>query len=252
MLRLMKQLSIILIVGCFASSVASKQKLRCATNEFAPYGYLTGNTDKELIGIEVDVFNEIMQRLNIDSTLVYMPWKRMLLTMRGSEIDCMFAAFKTAEREKYMDYTTVPLHVSSLTFFKEKGTNINYEKLSDLKERKLTFVRGFKSTPELDAMINNKEIFLHEVNDFAEALTMLSLLRTDLVLVNSIVGKYTIKKHNLQDKLVMLPVPLKANSAYITFIKKHRQSKLVEKVDSVLFEIFTDGTYKKLADKYLK
>lgn len=222
--------------------------LNCATNEFAPFGFEEAGVVK---GIEVEILQEIGKRLNINISVKMLPWKRMLSGMQEGKLDCIFAAFKTEERQGYMDYCNVPIHVSSLVFYVHQDNPIPFNKLEDLKGHSVGLVRGFKTSPGFDEAVKKKWFTIKEANDFEQIFRILNTKRFDTVLVNRHVGDYVLKKLGLPN-IVALPTPLTTTSAYITFSKKKNLAFLIPKFDPVLFEILADGTYRKIFEKYTK
>jgi len=240
---------IVIVCSMLLSMTAqATEKLTCATNEFAPFGFTENDT---LTGIEVDLVQEIAHRLKFDISLTMMPWKRMLQFMEDGTIDCMFAAFKTPEREVYMDYTSVPIHISSLVFFEKDGSHIKFETLEDLKGLTVGLVRGFKTNEAFDAAVSKGVFRVDEVNNFDQNFKKLSAGRVDLVLVNRHVGGRILKKLGITN-VHPLPVPLSATPAYLTFSKKRQHADLVSLFDIELKKASSDGTYRKIFEKYIQ
>ena len=164
----MKKLFLFFLISLsfFPLSTIAK-KLKCATNDFPPFGF-----EKEIqgqkapAGVEVEIFNLICKELNLTCSLELLPWKRMINQVKRGEIDCMFAAFKTEKRETFMEYTSVPFHVSNLTFFIGKSDkSFKFSKLKDLKGKNICLVRGFTTTPEFDKLAKQKLFEISHLDD---------------------------------------------------------------------------------------
>ncbi len=240
-------------IGCLLIAVSISQaesinRLKCGTNIFPPYGIKKG---QELVGIEIEILQEIGRRLNIDIDIKIFPWARLLVEMEKGNLDCMFGAFKTEDRLQFMDYTNVPIHVSSLVFYVHKERPIQYKMMDDLKGLKIGLVRGFKTSPAFDQYKEKKWFEIAETTEVDQSFKMLELKRVDAVLYNHHVGAYILKNLELDD-IIALPTPLISRAAYITFSKKKKLSFLIPKLDGVLFEIFADGTYQNILRKYIK
>ncbi len=229
-------------------SAHALEKLKCATTgNFSPLNFIQ---DKKLVGIDVDQFNQAARRLNLDVDLISLPFTRLLKQMEEGALDCMFSAFKTPEREIYMDFTTVPIHVSSLVFFEKAGSNITFNTLKDLKGLTVGLVRGFKSSAEFDEAVEQGVLNVEYVSNIEQNFQKLSFGRLDLVLVNRHVGGNILKKLHMTD-IHTLDVPLIAQPAYLTFAKKKHLTHLLTLFDNELTKAKEDGTYQKIIDKYI-
>ena len=179
-----------------------------------------------------------------------MAWNRMIKQMQSGKIDCMFAAFRTDERLEFMDYTSVPIQVSSLFLFVNSEKKFPFKTIDDLKGKVIGLVRGFSTNKEFDAAKKNGLFKVDEVETFDQNFGKLAKKRIDAVLVNKHVGSEAIKRLGLSN-IEPLDRPLTAVSAYLTFAKKRRLKNLVPMFDYVLFDLLTDGTYEKIFKSYL-
>ena len=229
-------------------SVQGMEKLKCATSgNFSPLNFMQ---DKRLVGIDVDQFKQATQRLNLAVDLIVLPFTRILIQMEEGALDCMFAAFKTPDREVYMDFSSVPIHVSSLVFFEKEGSNITFNSLEDIKGLTVGLVRGFKTSAEFDDAVDQGLFKVEFVSDIEQNFQKLSFGRLDLVLVNGHVGGNILKRLNLAN-ISPLPNPLIAQPAYLTFSKKSDLSHLVPLFDHELTKAKQDGSYQKIIDRYI-
>ena len=89
-------------------------KLLCYSTVFEPYVIYK---DGVISGIDVDISKMDGEDLGIDIDFSLMPWARLELELKASRVDCVAAYFRTPERESYMLYTGIPLHVTSYSMF---------------------------------------------------------------------------------------------------------------------------------------
>jgi len=240
------------------SVMAKKMVLKCGTNIFAPFGFVQ---DGKIQGIEVELMHEVGRRLGIEIELKIFSWAALLESMRFGTIDCMFAAFKTEDREKFMLYTNVPIHISSLVFYVHKDREMPFSgKITDLKNKRIGIVQGFKNPYNFERGERRQIYQVFRLRDLEINFKILQKHCIDAVLVNRHVGEYTLGQLKM-DGIYPLSVPLTATPAYITFsqFKETKEknlikdlSYLVPQFDAVLFEIFTDGTYQRIFKKYMK
>ena len=237
-----------LILLILVSSTHALDKLTCAaTGAFPPLHYIEDNT---LVGMDVDLFNLAAKNLKLEVNIVTLPLVRILRNMEEGSLDCMFGAFKTPERERYMDFTSAPIHVSSLVFFERINNKITFNSLKDLNGLIVGLVRGFKTSETFDNALNQGLFKVEFVNDFEQNFRKLSYGRLDLVLVNRYVGGHILKVHNIKS-VQPLPKPLIEQPAYLTFSKKRQLKKLVPLFDAEFSKAMKNGQFQKITQKYI-
>ncbi len=248
-----KKKSFLLLVALFLmrsaygeQEVVFPKKLLCATHQFAPYVYLE---DKRIQGVEAEVFELLGQRLGIKIKIVLMPWARALSEAKSGNVDCLFAAFKSPEREHYLDFTTTPLHISELVFFKHKSTDIDYHSDQDLNGRILAMVRGFKNPENIVAMQSRNQLTYVEVAGLMQSFQMLQKKRAELVLFNRFVGEYILKQ-NPQLNIEAMRKPVRSTPAYIAISKKRQWPDLIPRIDQELALILISDRYQKIIAGY--
>lgn len=247
-----KQFAYIFIILCgwffaglaYAEPLAS---LRCGTTEFAPYTFKKGD---KIVGIEVDFLQEIAKRLNIKISLELRPWARLLKESEEGKFDCLYAPFKTEDRVKYLDFTRMPLHVTSLVFYMHRERPVEFSTIRDLEGLKISLLRGFKTSPEFDDARAVNSFRVVDSKSVEQSFLQLDAGRVDLVLYNHHVGAFTLKKMGLKD-IVASSAPLTSNPSYLAFSKKNNHAHLIPKFDAVIFEILSDGTYQKILKEYI-
>lgn len=217
------------------------ETLECGTNEFPPFTYADANG--HAAGIEVDVVREAARRLGLKVNISVLPWPRLLASMRAGTLDCMFAAFVTPERLGYMNFTRVPLHVSRLALYSHRTGTFSFERIEDLRGKRIGTLRNFRTVDALDEALNQGS-FAERVygNDFNQLFEMLAQKRVDVIIVNDQVGRAILHKRR-DDAIIEQPVALSSNAAFLTFSRHRNFDNLVAQMDYALFEIVADGTY---------
>ena len=218
--------------------------LNCGTNEFPPFTYAAD--DGSAAGIEVEVMQEVARRLGMTIEINILPWPRMLSMMRSGELDCMFAAFFTQERNEYMQFTHIPLHVSRLGVYTHRAGVFPLARLEDLRGRRIGLIRDFRTIPALDDALARGD-FAEVVigTSFRNLFDQLAARRIDVVVVNHQVAEHILGEIGKHD-IVELPHALSSNSAFLTFTRQRPFDTLVPKINYALFEIIADGTYARL------
>lgn len=233
-----------------AGTVAAQhQEIVCVSTIYEPFIVQEGAT---LRGIDFDVVAEICRRLDIKVTFKLLPWTRLEQYMRQGDEQCVVAYFETPERLEFMDFMNVPIHITAYTVFVQAGFARTFYRIEDLEGMIIGVNRGFKTTPEFDAMVKSGRLRVEEVTEDAQSFQKLALGRIDGVLTNYHVGMYTIKKLGLEGVIKPLFPPLSSTSCYLTFSKKSGLAYLIPAFDAALFEIMIDGTYQRIFNRYVK
>jgi ABC-type amino acid transport substrate-binding protein len=224
-------------------------ELRCGTNEFPPFTY--ADDAGRAVGIEVEVMQELAKRLGLNIHISVLPWPRMLSMIRSGELDCMFAAFYTEERNTYMQYTQVPIHVSRLAVYTHRSGIFPLARLEDLRGKRIGLIRDFRTVPALDEALERGD-FAEVVlgTSFRNLFDQLAAGRIDVVIVNHHVGEHILRLMSAHD-IVELPHALSSNSAFITFTRQRKFDMLIPKINYALFEIISDGTYSKIFSRHM-
>lgn len=229
---------------------ALPETLECGTNEFPPFTYADANG--HAAGIEVDVVREAARRLGLKVNISVLPWPRLIASMRAGALDCMFAAFITPERLGYMNFTRVPLHVSRLALYSHRTSAFSFERIEDLRGKRIGTLRDFRTVDVLDEALN-QGTFAERVygNDFDQLFEMLAQKRVDVVIVNDQVARAVLRKRQ-DDAIIEQPVALSSNAAFLTFSRHRNFDNMVAKMDYALFEIVADGTYARYFAQHIK
>lgn len=240
--------AVLFLLFPFASYSQEPRALTCYSTVFSPFVI---EDNREIKGIDVDVIKEVGRRLHLDISFSLKPWKRLEQDVKDGTVSCVAAYFRTEERMEYMDFTSVPLHITSYTLFTNKVEVEGFKTFKDFKGWTIGVNRGFKTTPEFEAAMINGWITKYDVKSDEQSLKMVSSNRLDAMLTNYHVGLYNIKKFGVSDVRPLLP-SIRSTPAYVVFSKKQNLAHLVPKFDEALFSVIQDGTYQRIVDQYLQ
>jgi polar amino acid transport system substrate-binding protein len=238
--------SLLVLPGLVQSTEISK--LKCFSAAFEPFVI---EREGSVSGIDVDVVKEAGRSLGIDVDFELMPWARLENALRDGKVDCVAAYFRTPEREAYMHFTGVPLHITAYSFFVNTGGNYSYKSIQEVNGWTVGVNRGFKTTEEFEQAILEKRIVPVEVNSTKQGFDMLRLKRLDAVLTNQHVGLYLTKQHH-PGAFEALKPSMRATPAYLVFAKKEEFKQLVGRFNESLMDLMTDGRYQEIFQSYTR
>ena len=228
------------------SHAATPSTLKCYSTTFEPYVI---EKDGVISGIDVDIIKMAGAALGIEIEVALMPWARLELQLKAGLVDCVAAYFRTPEREEYMLYTGVPLHVTSYSMFvSAAGPEAS---LSVQTGWRVGLNKGFKTTTEFDRAVAENQMSIVELKSTKQSFDMLALKRIDAVLTDYHVGRYLVQQH-YPGAFTPIAPNYRATPAYFVFAKREPFFSLISKFDNVLMQMMVDGRYKAVFDSYAK
>lgn len=241
-----------LVVGLFLMFVSSSlgaqaQKEKSASLSFAgsggypPFNYLTETGD--VAGFDVDVAQEIANRLGKELAYVTTSWDGIVEGLRAKRYDGILGSMGiTEERRKVVDFSQ-PYYYSGPQLIVRKNSTI--KQVEDLtRDHILGLVTG--TTFEKDAQMLGTKVKLYEDDNQ----TLIELLngRIDGVLTDRIVGLNAIAALEKGDRLTLVGSVLRSEVMAIAFHKEN--TALKDQVNDVLSAMFADGTMKAISEKW--
>ena len=235
------------------TTVYAQDTLKVVSLEYRPMVYTENGVQK---GVGLDTLMEMAKRANIKMDVEIIPWVRAVAMVKNGEVDGIFPAARTAEREDYGVFMNRPLYVSVYGIFVKKGNEFKYDDINSLAGKRIGIIAGNLFG---DAFEKSKKNGLFSVDenghDVEQNFNKLISGRFDAFVVTSIVGIDTAKRMGILDKITLLPQPLNDGVPQFFFISK--KSKIVDKedvirsMDNAFTEMIKDGTESKISDKYL-
>lgn len=244
--KLLATVGILLFIA-IPATFAQGQKDSSDTISFAgsggypPFNFL--NESGEVIGFDVDVAQEIADRLGMRMEYKTTAWDGIIEGLRARRYDGILGSMAiTAEREKQVDFS-IPYYYSGAQLLVRKDGPI--KELSDLTgSHVIGLVTG--TTFEQDAARLGVQAKLYEDDNQ----TLLELIngRNDGVLTDRVVGLYAITQMRGGEQVTAVGSVLRAEKMAIAFHPE--DDDLRERVDKVLAEMHADGTLARISAKW--
>ena len=253
------------IISIVLFSLASKPVF-CGTplvfigdDHFPPYSY---EEKGRLVGIDVEIMEEMARRLNLDITIKLAPWKRLIRMTRDGQCDGSFSLFHTEKREKFALYAfSQPLHVSRFPLFFKKGRTIRFNTIEDLYGKIIGINRGFSVSHAFDAAVEQGKIRINPENAVEENILLTAGGKIDGFTNNYDVTKYKLKNSpRLREYKDLIMHTRKSISdhrnAYLVLSKRASQIPdkpgMIRRINQALTEMKKDGFYSALSQRYLE
>lgn len=247
----MKQLVLpLLFIAVFFVSNGKTDPLSLVTMDYPPHSF---QEDGEPKGIWVDITREAFKRMGQPVTIKSYPWARVIHMMKKGHADGVAGAYKTPEREQFMDYPQTPITYGIVTLFVLKDSSITFNgDLKELSDYRFCVVRGFSYGNTFDTAVKNGTIVhIREAPTMEENIKAFLVLGLKSVLpTDRISGLYRLSRMDKENQVRELPVKLEKNPIYIAFSKKRNRLALVEKLDRVLARMRADGSINAMIQRY--
>jgi len=219
--------------------------LKIVVSDYPPYEF--AEPVDGLKGFDVEVLEAAFDRVQVNITIEFMPWKRAkYMTARG-EVPAAFSCARDAEREKVFYFSDI---ISGLThgLFVRKDFDIDaslIHRIEDVKELEIIATLGYVNDVEL----TEKAIPHQTAQTDLSALKMVVLERAETFYTQKEVSNYLIRSSELSASLKF--IELRKADFYVCFSKKWPNvEELISKFNKGLALIRADGTYDAIHAKY--
>ncbi len=241
----------VLSVGVFAALPASADALRMVALSFPPLIYDDGGKPA---GIAYEIVTEAMKKAGHTVAVEIMPWARALDTVKDGGADAIFTAYKTPEREQFLNYSTEVLVPQVVSFFVLKDSAITFDgDLTKLSKAKIGVVNQISYGSVMDEAIKSGVLSnLEKSNDSDSNVKKLLSGRYDVMPSNRYVAQYFLKQQGALDQVKELTPEVQSLPSYIAFTKVRDTAKLRADFDAGVAAMKASGAYQQILDKYAR
>ena len=217
-----------------------------------PFFYDQGGVTK---GIGYDLFIAATQKMGVKATVQVLPFERILEELKTGDLDGTIQIYYNKDRESFLTYSEVPMYTAVHAVFVKKGKEFAFNGVKDLFGKRVGRQSGFFVTPEFDQAAKDNKFVLDEATDLDLNIKKLMADRIDCFISNLVIGRFTLKQLNLQDKVVALPKPIASDKGTFLAISKKSgriqdQQKFMKELNSLLKQLHQDGTFERISAKY--
>lgn len=187
------------------------------------------------------IVTEAFKRSNIDASIRFHRWSRVIGLARKGEVDGYFPEYYADAIRSWASFSD-PIPAGPLGLFRRKGSDIRFTGLKDLIPYRIGIVKGYINSRDFDtAHFLNK----HPVNDDLSNFRLLMANRVDLVVADKYVGYYLVKQHmpDQFSKLEFLPRILENKEVHVCIRSGKKASHFfLNAFNRGLREMKADGT----------
>jgi len=227
------------------SSKTKKELIASGHPAWQPIMYQEG---EQIVGAGPELVAKVFADLGVTVASKYEgAWDVVQEKAKSGAIDVLVAAYKTAERETYMDYS-IPYTVDPIVLVTKKGKNFKYSKWEDLIGKKGVVTVGDSYGQDFDKFIKEK-LSPTQAKTPEEAFTLLEKGQADYFVYALYSAEGYIFKNKLADKVEIVPQFVSTENFYLTISKKSPFVSLMPQVNALLQKYKDDGTIDKMIEK---
>ena len=235
-------ISSMLFVSCGNSSKTSEtenKKIYVGIDvDFPPFGYL--DSDGKIGGFDYDIMSEVAKLSGLNVEFTHMQFNGLLPALQARKLDVIIASMTVTEERKQFVNFSEPYYVSSQVMLVHKDDN-TINTFDDLVGKNIGVVIGTTG----DTIMSEKDGINNEKFDTgAAAVLALKEKKISAVVFDKEPCK-NFAKYNDDIKLVESDA---VEENYAIALRKE-DTEFLEKINSGLSQIMTNGTYEKLIEK---
>lgn len=202
-------------------------------DNFPPYNY---NDRDGRIGLDVEIVDAVLRHIGVTPEHKGLPWKRVVNDLDTDQTDIAFQFVGRPDR--FESYAMVgPFRTGMTVFMVRADSAITFDRLEDLRGRRVGVVQGFTYTPEFDAAgFIDKEAAIDNVLNIRKLVGG----RIDAVIGDHYTLQHIARVEGVAGKLRMLPKPLSVVPRYIAFPKSRKDK--ADRFAKGLEDLKADGT----------
>ena len=230
----------------FVKNKPAQELIASGHPAWPPIMYQEGN---QIVGAGPEIVEKIFTDLGIKVVFKYEgAWDIVQDKAKNGLVDVLAAAYKTAERETYMDYS-IPYTVDPVVLVVKKGKVFSYDKWDDLLNKTGVVTIGDSYGQDFDNFIQEK-LNPIKVSMPEEAFALLEKEEADYFIYALYSAEDYIFQNKLSSQVEIIPKYASTENFYLTISKKSPFAKLMPQVNSLLEKYKNDATIEQIIEKH--
>lgn len=240
---------VIVAVGLFAyysSKGPSVEELVISGHPaWPPIMYQEGTA---IVGAGPEIVEKVFADLGVTVVSRYEgTWEEVQEKAKEGSVDVLVAAYRTPEREAYMDYS-IPYTVDPVVLVVKEGQAFPYEKWEDLVGKKGVVTTGDSYGQDFDAFLRDN-LSPQAVATPAEAFSLLESGEADYFVYALYSAQSYIAANGLSEKFEIIPNYVSAENFHLTISKASPFVGLLPQVNDRLEQYMADGTIVRMIEE---
>ncbi|MGQ9370910.1 substrate-binding periplasmic protein [Azospirillum sp. ST 5-10] len=237
--------------GLLAAGSAAADTLKLVALNFPP---LIFEENGAPTGIAFDLVTEALRRAGHQASVEVMPWARALDMTRDGQADAIFTAYRTPEREQFLNYSNEVVVPQVVSLFVRADSPVAFAgDLAALAPYRVGVVNQISYGKAIDDAIKDGVLAnVEKSNDSDSNVKKLVAGRFDVMPSNRYVARHILKAQGVTDQVKELTPEVQNIPSYIAFTKARDTAALRDAFDAALAAMKADGTVQTIMDKYTR
>ncbi|MCV6589369.1 MAG: transporter substrate-binding domain-containing protein [Marinobacterium sp.] len=188
-------------------------------------------------------------------------WKRCLHEVERGRVDLIVAAFRTRQRQRWLDFTQQPIIADHITLFSRHNSqpspttptrhlpSRHYPPLERLRQQTVGLLLGDSFGDDFDRFVQKYSQIEH-VSQGRQNFTKLALGRIDYMPIGQLTGQLQSQKLGYADQLQAIEPAITTEYYYLALGKHSQLQALLPYLNRRLAEMQSDGTLQRLVQQY--
>ena len=231
-------------------TIADRAVIRYAIFPAPPFMIGAANESEPVLGIDVDIVNEIARRLDCDIHYVRAPWIRCLDLLKTGRADLLSSAFQTPERQEYMTYLSEPfLRSLPIAFYFRKRSGFSINRYEDLYQ--FSSVGVLKGASYFERFDRDSKVAKVSVTSQDQLFPMLVSGRLDIIAGYVDTENYRLTHEGYQGKVERSALEIRNPvKVYIAISKRSPWQKRIAEIDRIHHQLLKEGFIQNVIDRY--
>ncbi len=242
---LLRTIILTALISLFSTLASAETlSLKILSVHFPPYEF--ENAVDGLRGSDIEVVEAAFQQVGIKPVFEFLPWVRAVELVYAGEAFALLTCAKNKKRESHLYFTDVISSGTRGYFYRAEETNPGFNSLAELKNQKVTAVRGYATQMSLE------EAGVEHIAARSDkiALNLLHGGRVDFFYGIKEADFFIAKQLDLSQHIRFHPIG-EAREYKLCISQKWPGAKeLLAKFNRGLAVIKSDGTYQAIQQKY--
>jgi len=222
--------------------------LNCSSPDFPPYESIDANGN--FYGFDVDMFDEVANRLHVTSKWIDMPFDVTLASLQAGKCDVSVSTQQKTPDNKDAVNFTIEYEPATTAFLERKDENIVLNKIEDVAKYKVGVQTGGTNEKWLkDHLVATGLMPADNLKTYERAdASLLDLVngRLDLITTEGNTGALYEKTKPVKTALITT----KMNASNYVIMVRKGWDDLTQAIDDQLKAMIADGTMKRLEEKW--
>ncbi|HOP31030.1 MAG TPA: transporter substrate-binding domain-containing protein [Spirochaetota bacterium] len=238
-----------ILITAFSIPVFADDKTYIADFEtWAPFRIADSSSPGGFKGLDIEILNEISEKLNIKIQVRRSPWARSLENIKTGNSDIITGVAYTDERAEFIDYIEPSYYSVNPVFYVQKGKGHLIKNYNDLYSYSIGY--SIKSA-YFEPFNSDRKLKKVELSTEAQLIRMLVLGRVDVIIgTNPNLAYDLLQSGNSSKAEPVFYTPPKKTRLYIGLSKKSQLKGRKKEIEKVLKDMIKNKKIKKIMTEY--